>query len=1558
MALDYRCRATLLKQEDTTAIKQVKSDSLFGNFGTEDDSIKIHPMDSLLALIHCADDFLRQDLMARLAKCQLAIPFILPDPSTGQLTLPLWAMRSIVKEWNSTLKSREGVHECPIVSYTTPAISFIRFCKQEKSKSKTMNEVIGDSHHDIFFHRDCEGGSFNRLLGEGLVDVSWYLPKGKSDDTFPDAVMFLNLHGDARKHPKQIGFLSEMSFMNFALITAKDLDKECATVLKKLAAAPGGVVLLLTGQLDKSVSAKFNQLQKSIPKDKLQGISLAKKNVNDIKTCIRQQVITMMEGRWDDAAKQMTMVQDCIDIAHHNGITIDEDKPEFIQGQKLAHNLKQMICNDSKERMLPLQGEKLWLEWAKKDKEEHRQINRGNKAVEQYALEILEEKKALRHLQLQEAENLSTLMKDFIKSLSDCKGNVRNYFLQSLKLYLNELSRDKISSLQREYKMKRSKLHKLQSGKDEKAIKEGKEEADKVQKRLIEASLGLEHLLREVGQVYEALVTAHETAQESAQTQFHQYLSLPQVAAELLIAGYPMEVMDGNAAHVPIKWVSAMLRKVIEMLKDPKVFAISVLGLQSTGKSTLLNTAFGLQFNVSAGRCTRGAFMQMLPISEDLRNAANCDYVLVVDTEGLRAPEQDSKIARKHDNELATFVTGFVNATMINIYGETPGDMDGILQTVVHAFIRMRNVKLNPSCQFVYQNVGAVTAGDRVGVGRAKVKDNLDKMTCEAAIEERCEGEYEFFSDVIQFDPEQDSHRFPGLWKGDPPMAPVNPGYSEKALALKSRLVEMVKSNRHEKLSAIETKIGDFWNALVHENFIFSFKNTLETILYTSLEAQYIKWSWKFRIQMLNFEQMAGNKLKNTEIDKLKASQIELFRKLPAQKIHGELEKEMKKYFEGSEDRDMLAQWQGETENRLTRLKRELEDHAKSYFLELTSIKQSQEKVNEMYATYQAEVMDKVKKLVSTLDRKELRGLSGSEVEGRLQNIFDKEWENWKRDLEDRVPVHWEEVDIDVVVENSLTEFYTAEKQIVIMKLEEKPLKEWGEDLQLKFKEEHLNLKRKRRRQESSSEKPKPNDLDKIFAETTTECLFDKVEEFLRSIESEDFNPIFTHQLLHTLSEAIKKRSDLNADLTFTFDYSIEISLTACGFAVKQFKRMVEAFRKQSDPIMCLEKEKKTTLFNIFKNLYLQTAEERAAACTLCDLLTNPIKNQVLTSLGDVVFKEMSTESLLHFEKKSALKARILIDLGEDLEKGCDLKDYFLYLEDAGSSLKKWIERYTKEYCKSPHKGGQSQLVYLANKTLKNLVKQLGDTADEVTKETKACGPKDGIDTQGWLSSFCSKLTSALEVDNFKGFQDLGGVQKLKNVDNFLQEVKIGLERLQGDLQVTLEYMGADQLLDTSHNKPHVLLHSQLIGCCEQCPFCKEQCDCTIEGHDVSHRAQQHRSQCLGGYRYLSTQKMVIPICSSLVGSDHQTFRNEATKQEPVLYKDFHKIYPKWSIPVDISAESSIYWKWFVGHYSEEIAKHFGMKTNEFPSEWRKLTWQDAKKDMKDAYKIGTGKMN
>ena len=59
------------------------------------------------------------------------------------------------------------------------------------------------------------------------------------------------------------------------------------------------------------------------------------------------------------------------------------------------------------------------------------------------------------------------------------------------------------------------------------------------------------------------------------------------------------------------------------------------MGVQSSGKSTLLNTMFGVQLRTSVGQCTRGVNIQLLPV----QGRPEYDYILLLDMEGTRSPE-------------------------------------------------------------------------------------------------------------------------------------------------------------------------------------------------------------------------------------------------------------------------------------------------------------------------------------------------------------------------------------------------------------------------------------------------------------------------------------------------------------------------------------------------------------------------------------------------------------------------------------------------------------------------------------------------------------------------------------------------------------------------------------------------------------------------------------------------------------------------------------------------------------------------------------------------------
>ncbi|XP_027874444.1 up-regulator of cell proliferation-like [Xiphophorus couchianus] len=110
---------------------------------------------------------------------------------------------------------------------------------------------------------------------------------------------------------------------------------------------------------------------------------------------------------------------------------------------------------------------------------------------------------------------------------------------------------------------------------------------------------------------------------------------LPMFAAQMLLDGVPLEFVDGDAANIPLKWINAVLSELHFLIQsNSKVKVISVIRVENSGKSTLLNTMFGTRFAVNKGMCTMGAFMQMITVSKHVKSKIGCDCIMVIDTEG------------------------------------------------------------------------------------------------------------------------------------------------------------------------------------------------------------------------------------------------------------------------------------------------------------------------------------------------------------------------------------------------------------------------------------------------------------------------------------------------------------------------------------------------------------------------------------------------------------------------------------------------------------------------------------------------------------------------------------------------------------------------------------------------------------------------------------------------------------------------------------------------------------------------------------------------------------
>ena len=1505
MTYDIRCREVLLNFDDVTCSDSDDSfsdDETYGAVCTSK-SFTLHPQDGLLAVLCSVNVFIKQDLIARLVTCQYAVPLIYPEPLNNTLTVNLWGMRSIVKEWISDGVSKEY----PLIAYPMPIIVFLRFGKYEVSKSKTLNTVLNHSStcYNHFFNRECKGGELNRVLGDGLVDICWYLPTGNSEsDLFPDSVAFLNLHGDSRKHKTQIALLSKMSSMCFILLKDNDIDDDGIEIIKHFSASPGKIVLLRIANC-KLAEDKKQKLREVIP-----NLSFAIQNM-PLTGRATEKIVSRICDKWKHLTKEQESLEkritDAVSKCNDKGLKTDESA-RIEKAKRLASSFqaifekissaKGISSAEVKQKLLPLQGEAYWKVWTKLERER---------------CQMLECDISTRIISLQNGRavylrSLSPLMENFLSSLLKYPKNERKYFLQFIQLYLNEHSRKHIRQLDNEFQERIEQCRTT-------------EQRDECKILHLEAkskeTFGLEHVLRETGQVYAA-----------AQKTYPNYQRLPRVAAELLIEGYPLELLDGDSAHVPLEWVSAVLKIVDKKLHNPKVLVLSVLGVQSSGKSTLLNATFGVRFAVSAGRCTRGAFMQLLPICDDLKDQLDCKYLLVIDTEGLHALEL--RMDPKHDNELATFVIGLANVTLINIFGEIPANIEHILQTVIYAFIRMRRVSLKPSCQFVHQNVSPASAQSKGEWGRHLFKDKLDLVTKMIAAAEDVADEFTCFSDVIAFNPEKDVHYFPPLWNGELPMAHYSQGYCEKTQVLRARILE-VMSKQSDKLSSFRRRLEDLWDALLHENFILSFHNSLEAIAYKKLEAMYRKWTWKFQREILKWNEQSKMEIRNSETQDIPKLQKRLEDDLTeyADTIHSEINEELENLFQ---ELSIISHHKDDTRDKLNNLKKAVKDHSIKQYEQAIDFKHLHSSIDEIKGKHDKKIIDEIAVLAENLIQKQ---------SVQIEEEFNTEWEKWIRVLQlECTP--FQRANISNAFKDALmAEFkHSAHLRHKLMK----DLNEWGLSLSIHVQSKHFQ---KRADHDKVIRRPIRNyRYDKLLEKAANEEL-KQVVMYVKTKQDEVFDQFFATELIEMMKSSIadiRQKFSWGKHINLKEEFKLDMILIACGFASREFEKIACEIKKKYDPVEYFQGKKKF-YYVYLKKLHSRVAKDVAAASAFCQLLTNSIKESVIASLGPVIVSDMKS-TCTFLQTKSALKAKILIDLAEDLKEKEDFHQYEVYLINPDRTMWNSLERHTKDYCMKFQEGRDAiNIVYLATKKLREILHFVQKQIVSITNHMPTI-QESTIDGRNWLSTVSKDraLQRKLHLD-FQACRHFSDFDRL-NKDTFLTEILRGLHEFEISLIEEFETKTRDYV-DCLPKAPHAILYKSMKGCEETCPFCGEQCEGIFE-HKGNHTVSQHRPQCLAGYSVKKTQEMLLLTCNEVIGKKRVKFKNKHV-QKWHRFSDYRTVYANWIIKDDISSGASIYWKWFLGAYPENISEVFKIKATTIPPQWTALNWTEVKEALQDA---------
>ncbi|XP_019349359.2 interferon-induced very large GTPase 1 isoform X1 [Alligator mississippiensis] len=1462
-----------------------------------------NPLDILCAVLCCSDPLFQQETLLKMSMCQFALPLVLPPLDTPRATFILWALRGIVKRWRPpALRESQGFQEESLVLAALPTFSFVRLGACSLSKSRVLNQVLSPSQqqNDFFIHRGLECGDVPRQISEGLVEIAWYFPGGReTSEPFQEPIAVTNLRGDVELHWLQFTFLMEVSAAVF--VFAESISESQYHRFSCLDDSERKLYFILTPSLN-ILGKGEGSLDNLVPMQKInQSRLLVKYNTTNDSDLVKSLRSILKQPH------KTASLEDMAGTARKLDIQVDEDSEKCQRGKERAIAITKEITDvvEYKNRALKLQGEP-WKCLTEVERELCQMKQQGETPTENYKSQLRQN--CLRLRTEQQKYGLTGGVEMFKATIEEEVDGKAHYFLRWMTFYLDRISRENRSKLQAKHKeMERASNHSTKR-------------FSELDEFIAGSSLGVEHFLRELGQFYEA---EQSRVKEDHLPQSHMKLvHLPGLVADLMLHGFPMELVDGGVSNIPLQWVTDVMMELHSKLRGKsRMLVVTVLGVQSTGKSTLLNTMFGLQFPVSSGRCTRGAFMSLLQVAEDAREDLHCDIILLIDTEGLKAPElaklEDSY---QHDNELATLVVGLSDITIVNTAMENATEMQDVLQIAVHAFLRMKEIGLKPNCQFVHQNVSDVSAHEKNTMDRKRFLEQLNDMTRAAARMEKLSQDLTF-SAVLNYNPAEHDWYVPSLWHGVPPMASVNLGYSESMCELRKHLIQLLKnwpSNQIlEDIPQFLEWVRNLWNGIKHENFLFSFRNSRVAEAYNQLALKYSEWEWRFRKEMHLWVCKKENKIQNQTPQELDLQSLK--EELQAKLQGGE--KQMldclQEYYEsGVKNLHLIEKYREDFTRSIFSLKKELEGYSTSKYTEAIEIQKCCHKINNIQAEYRKVLEGKVVSLLEDC-RNRRHPLDQRETEREFGSM-------WKEAVSDLNPIHLQRSqvaqDLELQLKRDLDNRGSAARQ---------KLQDAGS--LCNYRTNPLVMAKKY--------------LDSsYFNDVTRSPPWDwwlKVERLVCSLKDEcnsytaekvhskaDYDETYGRELLHMINEWLQQEDVLNYHASI--DFEVDLKFHILGEAAGKFQEMHTKFIQENDPQLRLEMLKQEYL-TTFRNLYLEkdTCQQRAKRfCETClkPALVEHINKQLGIRIIDNIPRHEKTD---RYSSRATFQFFILKRLLEMM----NFADYLKYINDYNGFIKDEIsrdilERYEKK----------EVIEVLEAEILSAIIKKVRGALQKATDE-------GGNAVPDFITNFCTVLENDLAIP--RGSVEMTLFQITAGIRQFSADVQDSLLTLEQGLASEFKEVTLEQKLSRLQVKPEEELFKRVFGCGQQCPFCGVHCEAETTDHK-HHYAHMHRPQGLQRCVDLFTRTRDYSICSSAV----ESAASFSTKEKTVPFRDYRLYFPDWIISPDVNAEASSYWKFVSKKFNHAFAEEYSTHPVHLPDDWNRITKEQAQESIEKVYSI------
>ncbi|CAF1461932.1 unnamed protein product [Adineta steineri] len=180
----------------------------------------------------------------------------------------------------------------------------------------------------------------------------------------------------------------------------------------------------------------------------------------------------------------------------------------------------------------------------------------------------------------------------------------------------------------------------------------------------------------------------------------------------LMQKGFAIHILRGRPLHCHSRLIEESM-KFLQTTTQELPLVLTVIGEQSSAKSSLMNTTFGCNFRVSAGRCTIGMYMSVIQWKSKT--------IVIFDTEGLLSLEEAGSI---FDNQMITMAVLSSHLVLINHKGEVSANLKDLIGMSFYAKLNIQS-PIKPKLLFVLRDQADLSSKTTFFRQLGELKDQL-----------------------------------------------------------------------------------------------------------------------------------------------------------------------------------------------------------------------------------------------------------------------------------------------------------------------------------------------------------------------------------------------------------------------------------------------------------------------------------------------------------------------------------------------------------------------------------------------------------------------------------------------------------------------------------------------------------------------------------------------------------------------------------------------------------------------------------------------------------------